>query len=233
MNNVSGDVVFDRLNFKVNGASGKWGGVPFTQIKAEIPNLISNTVVNVQGESKSSAKQVLNDLRLSPVNSMLGGIFTQASGTGTVNSRLKLSLPLAALEKTTLQGALILSGNDVRLLNNLPAFEKSQGTITFSESGFSLAGVNAQFLGGPIKLEGGSRKLPAKSPVGQSTHPGPRSSLCQWLKTSARDSFSELASAACQWHHQLHGQPRGQRWTDRVEHSIAIARHGTESALSI
>ena len=164
MNNVSGDVVFDRLNFKVNGASGKWGGVPFTQIKAEIPNLISNTVVNVQGESKSSAKQVLNDLRLSPVNSMLGGIFTQASGTGTVNSRLKLSLPLAALEKTTLQGALILSGNDVRLLNNLPAFEKSQGTITFSESGFSLAGVNAQFLGGPIKLEGGSRKLPAKSP---------------------------------------------------------------------
>jgi len=163
MNNVNGDVVFDRLNFKVNGATGKWGGIPFTQIKAEIPNLNLNAVVNVQGESKSNAKQVLNDLRLSPVNNMLGGILAQASGTGTVNSRLKLSLPLAALDKTTLQGAVILSGNDIRLLNNLPPFEKSQGTITFNESGFSLAGVSAQFLGGPIKLDGGTRKLPAKS----------------------------------------------------------------------
>jgi uncharacterized protein (TIGR02099 family) len=163
MNNVNGDVVFDRLNFKVNGATGKWGNIPFTQIKAEIPNLSVNAVVNVQGESKFNAKQVLSDLRMSPVNNLLGGLLTQANGTGTVNSRLKLSLPLASLDKTTLQGAVILSGNDIRLLNNLPAFEKSQGTITFNESGFSLAGVSAQFLGGPIKFDGGTRKLPAKS----------------------------------------------------------------------
>jgi uncharacterized protein (TIGR02099 family) len=163
MNNVNGDVVFDRTNFKVNGATGKWGSIPFTQIKAEIPNLYENAVVNVQGESKFNAKQVLSDLRASPVNNLLGGLLTQASSTGTVNSRLKLSFPLASLDKTTLQGAVSLSGNDIRLLNNLPAFEKSQGTITFNESGFSLAGVSAQFLGGPIKFDGGTRKLPAKS----------------------------------------------------------------------
>ena len=40
---------------------GKWGNTPFTQIKAEIPNLSNNLVVNVQGESKSSAKQLLTD----------------------------------------------------------------------------------------------------------------------------------------------------------------------------
>ena len=163
MNNVNGDVVFDRLNFKVNGASGKWGGTPFTQIKAEIPNLIYNAVVNVQGESKANVKQILGDLKNSPVNAMLGGLMTQASGTGNVNARLKLSLPLASLDKTTLQGSVNLSGNDIRLLNTLPAFEKSQGSINFNESGFSLAGVSAQFLGGPIKFDGGSRKLPPKS----------------------------------------------------------------------
>ena len=163
MNNVSGDIVFDRLNFKVNNASGKWGNTPFTQIKAEIPNLSSNLLVNVQGESKSSAKQLLGDLRLSPVDNMLGGVLTQASVTGNVSSRIKLSIPLASIDKTTLQGAVNLPGNDVRILNTLPAFEKTQGAITFTESGFGLAGISAQFLGGPIKFDGGSRKLPAKS----------------------------------------------------------------------
>ena len=163
MNNVTGDIVFDRLNFKINGASGKWGNTPFTQIKAEIPNLSKDLVVNVQGESKTSAKQLLNDLRLSPVNNLLSGVLAQASSTGNVSSRLKLSIPLAALDKTSLQGAVSLSGNDVRILNTLPVFEKAQGSISFTESGFSLSGITAQFLGGPIKFDGGSRKLPAKS----------------------------------------------------------------------
>ena len=163
MSNVNGDIVFDRQSLNVSGASGKWGGTPFTQIKAEIPNLNNNPVVNVQGESKSTAKQLLNDLRLSPVDNMLGGVLAQANSTGNVSSRIKLSIPLSAVDKTSLQGTVNLSGNDVRILNTLPVFEKAQGAITFSESGFSLTGVNAQFLGGPVRFDGGSRKLPPKS----------------------------------------------------------------------
>ena len=163
MDNVNGDIVFDRLNFKVNGASGKWGNTPFTQIKAEIPSLKGPVIVNVQGESKASASVVLNELRLSPVSNMLNGALEQASSTGTLTTRLKLSLPLAELEKTSLQGSVALSGNDIRMQSVLPVFEKAQGTIQFTETGFTLMGVNAQFLGGPIKLEGGMRKLAPRS----------------------------------------------------------------------
>jgi len=163
MSEVNGDIVFDRLNFKVNGASGKWGNTPFTQIKAEIPSLSSPMLVNVQGESKASANVVLNDLRLSPVNQMLSGALAQASSTGVVTSRLKLSLPLSSLDKSSVQGAVTLSGNDVRIQSDFPTLEKAQGSIQFSEAGFNLVGVNAQFLGGPIKLEGGSRKLAPRS----------------------------------------------------------------------
>jgi len=163
MNNVNGDIVFDRLSFKLNGASGKWGNVPFAQIKAEIPNLTNHAVVNVQGESKVTSAIALNELRQSPLNNMLSGLFSQAQGTGALTARLKLSFPLEALDKTTVQGSVLLNNNDVRLQTALPAFEKAQGTINFNESGFSLVGVNAQFLGGPIKLDGGTRKLPAKS----------------------------------------------------------------------
>jgi uncharacterized protein YhdP len=115
MSEVNGDIVFDRLNFKVNGASGKWGNTPFTQIKAEIPSLNAPVVVNVQGESKATANVVLNDLRLSPVNQMLSGALVQASSTGTVSSRLKLSLPLASLDKSSVQGSVALGGNDLRI----------------------------------------------------------------------------------------------------------------------
>jgi len=76
---------------------------------------------------------------------------------------LKLSLPLAELEKTSLQGSVALSGNDIRMQSVLPVFEKAQGAIQFTETGFTLMGVNAQFLGGPIKLEGGMRKLAPRS----------------------------------------------------------------------
>ena len=163
MNNVSGDLLIDRMNLKLNGASGKWGAVPFTQIKAEIPSLTSDALVNVQGESKATAKQVLTELRQSPVNNMLNGLFTQANSNGIFNTRLKLALPLSALDKSSVQGALTLTGNDVRLLPTVPTFEKAQGTISFNEAGFSLAGISAQFLGGSVKIDGGSRKLSAKS----------------------------------------------------------------------
>lgn len=163
MSNVNGDIVFDRQAFKVNGASGKWGSIPFTQIKAEIPRLGSNAVVSVQGESKTTAMQLLSDLLQSPVNNMIGGVLSQATGTGALSTRLKLSLPLASLEKTTVQGAVTFSGNDIRIVPSVPTFEKTQGSINFTEGGFTLANVNAQFLGGPIKLDGGTRKLPAKS----------------------------------------------------------------------
>jgi uncharacterized protein (TIGR02099 family) len=163
MSSVNGDIVFDRLNFKINAASGKWGNMPFTQIKAEIPSLKGPVVVNVQGESKASASVVLNELRLSPVSNMLNGALEQASSTGTLTTRLKMSLPLADLEKTSLQGSVALSGNDIRMQSVLPVFEKAQGAIQFTEAGFSLVGVNAQFLDGPIKLEGGTQKLTPRS----------------------------------------------------------------------
>jgi uncharacterized protein (TIGR02099 family) len=137
--------------------------MPFTQIKAEIPSLKGPVIVNVQGESKASASVVLNELRLSPVSNMLSGALEQASSTGTLSTRLKMSLPLADLEKTSLQGSVALSGNDIRMQPVLPVIEKAQGNIQFTEAGFNLTGINAQFLGGPIKLEGGTRKLAPRS----------------------------------------------------------------------
>jgi uncharacterized protein (TIGR02099 family) len=94
---------------------------------------------------------------------MLSGALEQASSTGTLTTRLKMSLPLADLEKTSLQGSVALSGNDIRMQSVLPVFERAQGSIQFTEAGFNLAGINAQFLGGPIKLEGGTRKLAPRS----------------------------------------------------------------------
>jgi uncharacterized protein (TIGR02099 family) len=94
---------------------------------------------------------------------MLNGALEQASSTGTLATRLRLSLPLSDLEKTSLQGSVALSGNDIQMKSGIPVFEKTQGAIQFTEAGFSLVGVNAQFLGGPIKLDGGTRKLAPRS----------------------------------------------------------------------
>jgi uncharacterized protein (TIGR02099 family) len=100
---------------------------------------------------------VLGLVQKSPLDKLLGSALRDAQATGQVQTRFKLTIPLLATQNTKVQGAVVLGGNDLRLIPALPVFEKAQGTVQFSESGFSLSGVQARLLGGPLRLEGGMR----------------------------------------------------------------------------
>ena len=160
---LSGNLVFDRLAMRMSNASAKWGGVPFTQIKAEIANLAQNPVVVVSGESKASASSVLSEVQRSPVSPMLGDALAQSSSSGLLTTRLGLTLPILALDNSKVQGNITLANNDVRFQAGTPMLEKAQGVVNFTEAGFSLSGVTAQLFGGPLRIEGGTRRLPPRS----------------------------------------------------------------------
>lgn len=163
---LSGELVFERSSMRVQGASGRFTGSPgvqATQVQAQIPDL-SHTVVDVSADTRGPLPELLAIMATSPLSAMTGQALDQASGSGHADLRLRLSLPISEIHKSRVQGSLALAGNEVRITPDTPALSRVRGTVQFSETGFSLAGVQARAFGGDVRLEGGMRAVPAGAP---------------------------------------------------------------------
>ncbi|MDB5850600.1 MAG: hypothetical protein JWP29_4352, partial [Rhodoferax sp.] len=166
LSQLSGDLVFDRVSMRVKGASGKLGGaaalpglpvmpaLPVSRAEAEIPNL-AHSVVNVSADARGPLTDMLATVRGSPINALTGGALAQANASGTADLKLQLSLPIAHIDKSKVQGSVTLAGNDITLAPDTPLLGRARGVVGFSETGFSIAGGQAKVLGGDVKFEGG------------------------------------------------------------------------------
>ena len=54
-------------------------------------------------------------------------------------------------------GKVILAGNDVRFSPDTPPLARAQGTVAFSDTGFSIQDARADLLGGEARLSGGTQ----------------------------------------------------------------------------
>jgi uncharacterized protein (TIGR02099 family) len=166
LSGVSGLLVFDRLGMKLSDGTARIGeglgkdaktGAAWNNIKAEIPDMAHQATLDVSGDGRATAPQVLALIQQSPLDSLLGGVLHDTQATGPLQAKLKLSIPLLAAHNTKVQGAVVLSGNDLRMAPAIPLLEKAQGTLQFSEAGFGLSGAQARLLGGPVRIEGGMK----------------------------------------------------------------------------
>jgi uncharacterized protein (TIGR02099 family) len=170
LQDLQGELVFERQGMKLLGASARLGegkqALQVTRLRADIPDLGHDPKLDVQAELKGPAQQLLRTLQQSPVDRMLSGALSQASANGNVQGQLRLAIPLLRVQDTKMQGSVSLAGNDVQLLAQAPLLARTQGTLQFSESGFSLQGVQTRLLGGNSRLEGGLRSgnTPASEP---------------------------------------------------------------------
>ena len=167
---LQGELVFERQGMKLSGASARFGegrqAIQIGALRADIADLGHDPQLKVQAELKGPAQQLLRTLAQSPVDRMLSGALTQATASGTVQGKLQLAIPLLHSQDTQLQGSVSLSGNDVQIAPHVPVLGRAQGTVQFTDAGFSLQGVQTRLLGGTTRLEGGLRtgNLPAGEP---------------------------------------------------------------------
>ena len=159
LHKLSGQLVFDRLGMQLSDASARVGdartGLSLTGGLVEMADMARNPVLNVSAENKGPATQVLTLVQKSPLDALLSGALRQTQATGSVQTRFKLSVPLLTPNDTKVQGLVVLAGNDLRVTPTTPVLEKAQGTLQFTESGFTLSGMQARLLGGPVRIEGG------------------------------------------------------------------------------
>lgn len=163
---LAGELVFERNGMQVKRATGRFAGATALKVKAEaqIPNW-NSTVVGVTGDVRGPLPQALAVVNNSPVSAMIGQALAKATASGNADVRLKLELPVAALEKSRVQGSVTLSGNDIQITPDSPLLARSTGAVTFSERGFALVGTRARALGGEVRLEGGTRGVAAAAPA--------------------------------------------------------------------
>jgi uncharacterized protein (TIGR02099 family) len=162
---LSGELVFDRAGMQVKGVKGLLVGAPTLQVKAEarIPDL-DHTVVGVTSEFRGPLSEALGNVNTSPVNELVNQALAKATGSGIADVKLALEIPVAALEKSKVQGAVVLSGNDVQITPDTPLLARAKGTVSFSEKGFGITGATARALGGDVKIDGGTRAAAPRSP---------------------------------------------------------------------
>lgn len=165
LSQLKGELVFDLLSMSVRHAQGVMRDKPSVLVKeaqARIPDLLQ-PVVAVQAQAQGALQDFLTVVRGSAVSQITGHVLDDSTGTGQAQLQLGLQVPIEHVEQTTVRGEVTLPGNDVRLMPEVPLLSQSKGRVQFTHQGFTLQGVQAQALGGPVRIEGGM--APAINPA--------------------------------------------------------------------
>jgi uncharacterized protein (TIGR02099 family) len=154
---LAGQLVIDGMQLQVKDARARVGeSSNLKVVKADVSIAdLDASEVKVVAALKGSLPETLRVVNSSPIGALIDGALRDTATTGDADITLKLGLPLANLDKSTVQGSVTLAGNDVQITPDSPKLTRARGLIGFSESGLSLAGVQAHMLGGDARLEGG------------------------------------------------------------------------------
>ena len=160
---LSGELVFERAQMQVRAASARMGassGLQVSKVEATIADL-KHATVSVNAQVRGALAEALWIVNGSPLASMTGQALSRSLASGNADYKLQLTLPIASLNQSTVQGSVTLLGNDIQITPDTPKLTRSRGIVNFSENGFSIVGGQARMLGGEVRLEGGSLGLPA------------------------------------------------------------------------
>jgi uncharacterized protein (TIGR02099 family) len=155
---LNGELVIDHMQLQVRGARARIGataGLQIGKVEATIPDLNHATVV-VNAEARGALTEALGIVSGSPLAAMTGHALDKTVASGGADYRLKLNLPIAAIDQSTVQGSVTLQGNDVLMAPETPRLTRARGVVNFSESGLAIVGGQARLLGGDARLEGGT-----------------------------------------------------------------------------
>jgi uncharacterized protein (TIGR02099 family) len=160
LENIHGELVFDRQSMAVRGATAQIAGAPsmgLSKLEASIADLRRQPQVLISADARGSAADFLSTIHQSPLRDLTGQALAQTTAQGPADMKLRLVLPLQELQRSQVQGTLTLAGNDVQWSAQAPVLEQVRGQLSFNEKGFVLHDTSARAFGGEVRLEGASR----------------------------------------------------------------------------
>jgi uncharacterized protein (TIGR02099 family) len=158
LSRISGDFLMDRSVLQIKAARASLDAAGALQVRrseAVVDNLYQAATVTVTADVQGPLADGLGVVNSSPLGSMMGKALARASASGTADYRFKLAFPIAAVDRATVAGSIALAGNELQVSPETPRLSRMRGTLVFSESGFSVTGLQARALGGDVRVDGG------------------------------------------------------------------------------
>lgn len=155
---LSGELVFERNGMQLNDVRAGFSTLPgatLTAGQARIPDLSRSTTVLVQADARGPAPEFIAMVEATPIGTWVDHALARTRSSGPLDLRLRLNLPIMAIERSKVQGSVTLAGNELQIAPEVPALTRVRGVVAFNEAGFSVSGVQARMLGGDIRLDGG------------------------------------------------------------------------------
>jgi len=156
LQDIQGTITFDRTRMEIVAERANTHGAAFSNVKAVLPDFAPpKNILEIDGAATGPLEDFVGYTRDSAVEDMIGGFTNDTKANGNAKLALKLQLPLSDLPHSKVLGRLQFANNDINLFPGLPQLSATTGMLEFSEKGFSLNGIHANFLGGPATVSGG------------------------------------------------------------------------------
>ena len=163
---VNGELVFERTSMELRNGSARVFGVELNRVNGSIRDL-AQPVLRIEGQGRGPLADQLRYVNATPISGWIGHALREATGSGNADFSLKLEIPLDAVARSTVQGRVVMAGNDLRLGAATPLLAGAKARIDFSQQGFAIAGGSARVLGGEASFEGGAQPDGSLRFVGQ------------------------------------------------------------------
>jgi uncharacterized protein (TIGR02099 family) len=154
---VAGEIVLDRGALEIHDATGHMGELVLHDVNGGIKTLYEQPVLALHGQVAGPMTDFLRYVAQSPVGGWLHNGLATSTASGNAELDLALDIPLQHAGDTTVNGALTLAGNDVRLVAGAPLLADARARIAFTEKGVTVTGGRARTLGGETTFDGGTQ----------------------------------------------------------------------------
>lgn len=155
---IQGELRMDGSLLAIHADKALTNNVELKEVDVVIPNVLADyPVLSVEGKANGTLQNFVGFVNVTPVIDWIGHLTDETTATGNADLVLEMQLPLEKMEKSVVKGTLKFGGNDILLFRDLPVIAKTQGQLYFSEKGFSLEKIRADFLHEPATINGGTQ----------------------------------------------------------------------------
>jgi uncharacterized protein (TIGR02099 family) len=156
---VSGDLAFRGDTMKISASAGRILDVDVAGTRADIGELGAGAErLQLAGEARGPVSGFLRFVADSPVSGYVGRFPDRMSADGSGRLTLKLDLPLHKTADVAMVGRFSGSGTRLRVDPRVPDLADYTLALGFSERELKIEEGRARFLGGPLRIDGGTRK---------------------------------------------------------------------------
>jgi len=157
LSSASVDLALDRGTLEFRNGRAKWGNVEWSKVQGAIRNLDGDATLALDTAGRGPLLEMVRFVNASPVGGWIGKALESSAASGDADLKFVLTVPLAHRQDTTIQGAVTLLGNDLRVVPDSPWLLDARGRIDFSQRGFDVVAATARLYGGEVAVDGGSQ----------------------------------------------------------------------------